>query len=82
MVDLKGQYKKIKNQIDTAAKIGMVFRNEDGTQELKMNDSGCKDFIFPVGIVQVILTQPTSDLVVINSGADSELVSLSSGFKK
>ena len=59
------------NEIETAAKIGMVFRNEDGTQELKLNDAGsCEDFIFPVGIVQVKLTNPTSDLVVVNSGED------------
>ncbi|WP_223269252.1 alpha-amylase family glycosyl hydrolase [Polaribacter sp. IC063] len=56
-------------QINTAARIGMVFRNADGTQELKLNQNGaCGDFIFPIGAVQVKLTQPTSNLVVVNSG--------------
>lgn len=53
-------------QIDTAAKIGMVFRNEDGSQELK--DDGCNDFIYPVGVVQINITDPTNDLVLVNSG--------------
>jgi len=58
-------------QIDTASQIGMVFRSEDELQELKLNESGsCKDFIFPIGAVQVKLTQPTSNLVVVNSGDD------------
>ncbi|MHB0753991.1 alpha-amylase family glycosyl hydrolase [Polaribacter sp. M15] len=56
-------------QIDTATQIGMVFRNEDGSQELKRNNGGsCEDFIFPIGAVQVNITNPTTDLVVVNSG--------------
>lgn len=66
----KDYYNLTQTQIDTATRIGMVFRNEDGTQELKLNDSGCNDFIFPVGIVQVKLSNPTTDLVVVNSGDD------------
>lgn len=53
-------------EIDNAAQIGMVFRNEDGSQEFK--DNGCADFIFPIGAVQLNLLAPTEDLVVINSG--------------
>lgn len=58
-------------QIETATQIGMVFRNEDGSQELKLNNNGsCEDFIFPIGSVQLDLINPTDDLVVINSGDD------------
>nr|WP_321232275.1 alpha-amylase family glycosyl hydrolase [uncultured Psychroserpens sp.] len=53
-------------QADTATQIGMVFRNEDGSQELK--DDGCNDFIFPIGSVQINISQPSNDIVVINSG--------------
>lgn len=53
-------------QASAATQIGMVFRNEDGSQELK--DDGCADFIFAVGTVSVNLTNPTSFPVVINSG--------------
>ena len=53
-------------EIENAAQIGMVFRNENGSQEFK--DNGCTDFIFPIGAVQLNLLAPTEDLVVINSG--------------
>lgn len=55
-------------QADAATQIGMVFRNEDGSQELK--DQGCTDFIFPVGTVSINLTNPSSLPVVINSGSN------------
>ncbi|WP_225035216.1 alpha-amylase family glycosyl hydrolase [Winogradskyella sp. SM1960] len=58
-------------QADTASQIGMVFRNEDGSQELK--DDGCEDFIFPVGKVIINITQPTNEIVVLNSGNDLSL---------
>lgn len=53
-------------QIQTAAQMGMVFRNETGTQELKANT--CKDFIFPVGKVQVRITNPTTSSVLVSPG--------------
>jgi 1,4-alpha-glucan branching enzyme len=53
-------------QADAATQIGMVFRNEDGSQELK--DDGCDDFIFPIGSVLINITQPSNDIVVLNSG--------------
>ena len=53
-------------QADAATQIGMVFRNEDGSQELK--DDGCNDFIFPIGSVQINISQPSNDIVVLNSG--------------
>ncbi len=55
-------------QAGAATQIGMVFRNEDGSQELK--DSGCSDYIFPVGTVNVTITQPSSSQVVVNSGSN------------
>ncbi|WP_456440634.1 alpha-amylase family glycosyl hydrolase [Psychroserpens sp.] len=55
-------------QADAATQMGMVFRNEDGTQELK--EDGCDDYIFSVGNVSVTITQPTNSEVVINSGDD------------
>ena len=55
-------------QADNATQIGMVFRNEDGSQELK--DDGCNDFIFSVGNVIINITQPSVSIVVINSGDD------------
>ncbi|WP_179318285.1 alpha-amylase family glycosyl hydrolase [Winogradskyella helgolandensis] len=55
-------------EADSATQIGMVFRNETGDQELK--DDGCIDFIFPVGKVLINITQPTSEVVVLNSGDD------------
>ncbi|MGK0411910.1 MAG: 1,4-alpha-glucan branching enzyme [Polaribacter sp.] len=61
-------------QIDTASQIGMVFRNADGTQELKLSENGaCQDFIFPIGSVQLELTKPTSNLVIVNAGDDLDL---------
>lgn len=53
-------------QADAATQIGMVFRNEDGSQELK--DDACNDFIFPIGSVQINISQPSNDIVVLNSG--------------
>ena len=45
--------------------MGMVFRNEDGSQEYKA--SGCQDFIFQVGTFQISLSAPTQDTTIINS---------------
>lgn len=53
-------------QADNATQIGMVFRNPDGTQELKA--SGCQDFIFLVGLININIINPANDLVVLNSG--------------
>ncbi|WP_179021890.1 alpha-amylase family glycosyl hydrolase [Winogradskyella forsetii] len=61
-------YNLTQSQADAATQIGMVFRNSDGTQELK--DDGCNDFIFPIGSVIINLTQPSSDVVVVNSGSN------------
>ena len=53
-------------QASTATKMGMVFRNTDGSQEFK--DSGCSDFFFDIGAFQLSLTSPTQDVTIMNSG--------------
>ncbi|MTE26382.1 alpha-amylase family glycosyl hydrolase [Winogradskyella ouciana] len=55
-------------QAANAVLMGMVFRNEDGSQEFKA--SGCNDFIFEIGTFQVSLTSPSDDTTIINSGDD------------
>ncbi len=52
----------------SASKMGMVFRNGNGTQTLKLAPS-CADFIFNVGTFQVTLNTPTENsTTIINSG--------------
>lgn len=46
--------------------MGMVFRNENGSQELK--DNGCSDFIFNIGTFQLTLNAPTTATTVLNAG--------------
>ncbi len=53
-------------QADNATKIGMVFRNENGSQELK--DNGCDDFFFDVGAFQLILSNPSENISIVTSG--------------
>ena len=49
-----------------ATKMGLVFRNESGNQELK--DNGCNDFFYNVGAFQLNLTAPAENLTVLSSG--------------
>ncbi len=58
-------------QADNATQIGMVFRNEDGSQELK--DDGCSDFIFPVGSIRIDLSQPSGAIAIVGSGEDLQI---------
>ncbi len=55
-------------QASEATKMGMVFRNEDGSQEFK--DNGCVDFIFDVGAFQVTMINPSlsNPIAYVNSG--------------
>jgi len=57
-----------------ATKMGMVFRNEDGSQEFK--DNGCVDFVFNVGAFQVTMINPTPEepTVYLNSGASLNIM--------
>ena len=53
-------------QASTITKMGLVFRNESGSQEFK--DNGNTDFFFNVGLFQVTLTAPTQDINMLTSG--------------
>jgi len=55
------------DQVENAIKMGMVFRNSDGTQELKAN--GCSDFFFEIGTFQISLSSPIQNsTTILNSG--------------
>ncbi len=54
------------SQASNVVQMGIVFRNEDGSQELKAN--GCSDFIYEVGTFQMSLSSPSSNTTIINSG--------------
>lgn len=54
-------------QAATITRMGMVFRNKDGSQELK--DNACSDFFFNVGAFQVTLTAPNDNITITSSGS-------------
>jgi glycosidase len=55
------------SQESNVTKMGMVFRNENGSQEFKAN--GCSNFIFDVGTFQVSLSSPLpNSTTILNSG--------------
>ena len=60
----------------SVSRMGLVFRNETGAQELK--DNGCADFIFNIGAFQLTLTAPTSESTVLNSGETLAIVASTS----
>ncbi len=64
-------------QAANAVLMGIVFRNADGTQELKA--SGCNDFIFEVGTFQVSLSSPSNTTTIINSGEDLNIIASNIG---
>lgn len=66
-------YNLTPTQAQNAIKMGMVFRNEDGSQELK--DSGCADFFFDVGTFQVSLSSPEQDTTSLLNPGDDLLIS-------
>ena len=49
-----------------ATKMGMVFRNENGSQEFK--DNSCADFFFNVGSFQLTLNAPVDQITYLTSG--------------
>ncbi len=57
--------------------MGMVFRNETGSQELK--DNNCADFIFPVGAVQLSLTAPSNNQTILSSGSNLSIAATNTG---
>ena len=70
-------YNLTPQQASNVIQMGMVFRNEDGSQEYKAN--GCQDFIFQVGSFQISLTAPTEDTTIINSGDDFDITATNIG---
>ncbi len=66
-------------QIANATKLGMVFRNANGSQTLKLPPS-CGDFIFNVGTFQVNLTAPANNSsTIINSGGNLTIAANNTG---
>ncbi len=54
-------------------KMGMVFRNEDGSQEYK--DNGCQDFILNVGAFQVTMINPDdSGVILVDNGGGTQIL--------
>lgn len=66
-------------QQNTATKLGLVFRNATGNQEMKLPPS-CQDFIYNVGSFQVTLLSHTANAShLISSGSDVSIVSQNTG---
>lgn len=62
-----------------ATKLGMVFRNANGSQTLKLPPS-CGDFIFNVGTFQVNLTSPVNNsATIINANGSLNIAANNTG---
>ncbi|MCL5127319.1 alpha-amylase family glycosyl hydrolase [Algibacter sp. L4_22] len=59
-------YSLTTEQQNESTKMGMVFRNASGNQELKA--SGCSDFFFDIGSFQLFLNMPTETTTILNAG--------------
>ena len=64
-------YNLTAQQASNVIQMGMVFRNEDGSQEYKA--TGCQDFIFQVGTFQIFLSTPTENTTILNSGENFDI---------
>lgn len=63
----KDYYGLTSSDFSSITQMGMVFRNENGSQQLKAN--GNSDFFFSIGSFQVNLTSPLSgSTTIVNSG--------------
>ncbi|AUS04297.1 alpha-amylase family glycosyl hydrolase [Pseudotamlana carrageenivorans] len=71
----KTYYNLTDSQANSATKMGMVFRNASGNQEMKA--SGCKDFIVNVGYFQVTLGNPTENSTTIISAGGNFTITAS-----
>jgi len=61
-------------QAASITKMGMVFRNEDGSQEFK--DTGCVDFIVNIGAFQVTMINPTdTGIILVANGESTQILS-------
>src|SRR5690606_27091592 len=59
----------------SVTKMGMVFRNETGNQELKA--TGCNNFIFNVGAFQVTTINPSATsngIILVSSGGGTQIL--------
>lgn len=77
----KTYYSLTDAQAASVTKMGIVFRNSTGSQELK--DNGCNDFIFNIGSFQLTLNSPSTATTVLNSGESLSInasASLSASF--
>ena len=66
-------------QASQATKMGMVFRNEDGSQELKATD--CGDFFLNVGAFQVTMINPPNSangLLAVENGGSTQILATNS----
>lgn len=62
-------------QITNATKMGIVFRNQDGTQELKATN--CNDFIINVGAFQVTMLNPiesSNGVIAVANGGGTQIL--------
>ncbi|MDW5288003.1 alpha-amylase family glycosyl hydrolase [Formosa sp. PL04] len=71
----KTYYGLTDTQANSATKMGMVFRNPAGNQELKA--SGCNDFYINVGTFQVTLNSPSENSTTIVASGSSINISAS-----
>ncbi len=65
-INPKTYYNLTDAQVNSITKMGLVFRNENGSQEFK--DNGCNDFFFNVGSFQLTLNSPTTTSTILNTG--------------
>ena len=66
-------YNLTPSQVSTVTKMGLVFRSEDGSQELK--DNGCSDFFLNIGAFQVTMINPTDgNVVVVEMGGQTQIL--------
>lgn len=65
-------------QAASITRMGMVFRNENGSQEFKAN--GCSDFFFDVGAFQSTLVTPQNfSTTILNSGSNLTITANNTG---
>jgi glycosidase len=66
-------YNLTPSEASTVTKMGLVFRSEDGSQELK--DDGCTDFFLNIGAFQVTMINPyLEDVILVNSGGQTQIL--------
>ena len=64
-------------QASNVLQMGMVFRNEDGSQEFKA--PGCTDFVFEVGSFQVSLSTPIDPTTILTAGSNFDISATNTG---